>query len=72
MTCDERFFEVKAGPASAMEFTWFQKIFPKKQLTVICETPFESDHVTGLTLEQFLLSGETDLYYDEDKFRFPE
>lgn len=49
------FVEVKAGPSSPADFTWFHKIFPNKKLTVICTTPFETERITGLTLHQFLL-----------------
>ncbi|MBI2607178.1 MAG: ATP-binding protein [Deltaproteobacteria bacterium] len=69
VTPDGRFFEVKAGPASAMEFAWFEGIFPKGKLTVICDTPFESRAVKGVTLHQFLLGEPSELYYDEDKYK---
>ncbi|MGE0174347.1 MAG: ATP-binding protein [Oligoflexales bacterium] len=49
------FVEVKVGKASAMEFSWFPKVFPRKRLTVICSTPFETDWCLGLTLHQYLL-----------------
>lgn len=49
------FVEVKSGKASALEFGWFPKIFPKKRLTVICATPFETDWCVGLTPHQYLL-----------------
>jgi predicted AAA+ superfamily ATPase len=48
------FIEVKAGKAAALEFSWFRKVFPKKRLTVICSTPFETDWCVGLTLHQYL------------------
>ncbi len=50
----EEFLEVKRGAASALEFSWFRKVFPKARLTVVCSTPFESDRVRGLTLDAFL------------------
>lgn len=49
------FVEVKSGKASPLDFSWFPKVFPKKRLTVICATPFETDFITGITLHQFLL-----------------
>lgn len=49
------FIEVKRGKANALEFSWFTKIFPKRKLTVICSTPFETEWVKGVTIEEFLL-----------------
>ncbi|MCK4794145.1 MAG: ATP-binding protein [Desulfobacteraceae bacterium] len=65
VTADKKFIEVKRGKANALEFSWFGKIFPKDQLTVICNTPFESKQVKGITIEQFLMDTPTTLYYDE-------
>jgi predicted AAA+ superfamily ATPase len=48
------FVEVKRGRATALDFTWFAKTFPKGRLTVVCATPFETDRVRGVTLEAFL------------------
>jgi hypothetical protein len=45
---------VKRGRASALDFAWFAKAFPKGRLTVVCATPFRSDRVEGVTLETFL------------------
>ena len=59
------FIEVKKGQANPLEFSWFSKIFPKEQLTVICSTPFKSQQVTGMTIEEFLLSAPTSLSYSE-------
>jgi predicted AAA+ superfamily ATPase len=70
VTSDQRFFEVKAGPANPIEFSWFSKTFPKKNLTVISDSEFTAQAVKGVTLHQFLLSAPTELYYDEDKYRF--
>jgi predicted AAA+ superfamily ATPase len=50
----DTFIEVKRGQASALDFTWFSKVFPKGHLTVVCTTPFEADRVRGVTLEAFL------------------
>jgi predicted AAA+ superfamily ATPase len=47
-------FEVKLGRSTALEFSWFPKTFPKARLTVICSSPFDSDHVRGMTLDAFL------------------
>jgi predicted AAA+ superfamily ATPase len=51
---EDSFIEVKRGRATALEFAWFHKVFPKGRLTVVCGTPFEADHVRGVTLESFL------------------
>ncbi len=50
----ETFVEVKRGRASALEFGWFRKTFPKGDLTVVCTTPFRSERVRGVTLDAFL------------------
>ncbi|MGH7820435.1 MAG: AAA family ATPase, partial [Candidatus Binatia bacterium] len=50
----DSFVEVKRGRASALDFAWFPKAFPKGRLTVICATPFEADRVRGVTLDAFL------------------
>jgi predicted AAA+ superfamily ATPase len=52
----DEFIEVKSGPASPLEFTWFPAVFPNNHLTVITTTPFEAGFATGITLENFLLS----------------
>ncbi|MBI2336667.1 MAG: ATP-binding protein [Deltaproteobacteria bacterium] len=65
VTPDFKFFEVKKGPANPLEFSWFSKVFPKDELTVICKTPFKSKQVTGMTIEDFLLSAPTSLIYHE-------
>ncbi len=53
----EEFFEVKLGQSSALEFSWFPKVFPGKKLSVICATPFDSQFVRGITLHDFLMEG---------------
>jgi predicted AAA+ superfamily ATPase len=53
----DAFIEVKRGQASALDFTWFPKAFPKGHLTVVCATAFEADRVRGVTLEAFLAGG---------------
>lgn len=65
VTPDRKFIEVKKGKASPLEFSWFSKVFPKDELTVICNTPFTSKQVTGVTIEEFLLSAPTSLVYNE-------
>jgi hypothetical protein len=63
VTPDNKFIEVKRGKAGPMEFSWFSRIFPKDHLTVICNSPFTSRQVTGITMEEFLLSAPTSLVY---------
>jgi predicted AAA+ superfamily ATPase len=46
--------EVKRGPVSPLEFTWFTRTFPSSRLTVICQTPFETERIRGVTLQGFL------------------
>jgi predicted AAA+ superfamily ATPase len=48
------FVEVKRGRASALDFAWFAKTFPRATLEVVCATPFETDRIRGLTLQDFL------------------
>lgn len=55
VTPEEEFFEVKLGQAGPLDFSWFSKIFPNKRLTVICQTPFETKQIRGVTPHQFLL-----------------
>ena len=57
VTPEGELVEVKRGQANASEFAWFHKVFPKKRLTVICATPFETDFVCGVTIEDYLLAG---------------
>jgi hypothetical protein len=51
----DSFLEVKRGQASALEFSWFSRSFPRGRLTVSCDTPFKASNVTGARLEEFLL-----------------
>jgi predicted AAA+ superfamily ATPase len=51
---EDSFVEVKRGRASALDFAWFPKTFPKGRLTVVCATPFEADRIRGVTLDAFL------------------
>lgn len=56
VTSDLKFIEVKRGQANPLEFSWFSKVFPKNELTVISNMSFKSKQATGLTVEEFLLS----------------
>lgn len=52
----EAWIEIKRGRCSALEFSWFAHSFPKQHLTVINAASFESSHVKGISLEEFLLT----------------
>ena len=51
------FVEVKRGKAGPVEFSWFPRTFPGAQLTVVCQSCFETECIRGITLEEFLLEG---------------
>lgn len=63
---DQALIEVKRGRAGPLDFSWFAKCFPKRRLTVVCQTPFETDQVQGVTIDQFLMSAPTSLYYEDE------
>ena len=50
----DAFIEVKRGKSTPIEFSWFVKQFPGKHLTVVCANNFQTDNITGMTLEDFL------------------
>lgn len=54
---ENQFLEVKRGTCSSLEFAWFSKVLPRKQLLVINNKAFASEHVRGISLEEFLLGG---------------
>lgn len=56
----DHFVEVKRGRATALDFAWFPKAFPKARLTVVCATPFQADQINGVTLDEFLRARATD------------
>jgi predicted AAA+ superfamily ATPase len=53
----DEWIEVKLGRAGPLEFNWFPKAFPRGRLTVVCATPFETDHIRGVTIHDFLMEG---------------
>jgi predicted AAA+ superfamily ATPase len=54
---DEKIYvEVKAGKSSPIEFTWFPKCIQSGDLTVVNQSNFEATRITGLSLEDYLLS----------------
>jgi len=48
------FVEVKRGRSSPVEFAWFPRLFRGARLVVVSASEFETEAITGLTLEQFL------------------
>lgn len=50
--------EVKRGGASAFEFSWFPRTFPKSRLCVVGRERFQADQIRGMTMEEFLLAEE--------------
>jgi len=48
------YLEVKRGQSSPLEFAWTKHQFPKSKVRVICNTPFQTECVLAITLEQFL------------------
>lgn len=49
------FIEVKRGGCSALEFAWFASQFGGEKLTVINKNKFETDFLSGVSLEDYLL-----------------
>lgn len=50
----EGFIEVKRGKSHVLDFTWFPKQFGKDTLKIINRNDFETPHIKGITLENFL------------------
>lgn len=49
------YLEVKAGAAQATDFIWFLNTFPNQKLSVINKKLFNTQKISGITLENFLL-----------------
>ena len=49
------YLEVKAGTAQVTDFIWFLNTFQNQKLTVINKNPFNTQKISGITLENFLL-----------------
>lgn len=47
--------EVKRGGASALEYAWFPRTFPRSSLRVVGREVFEADRIRGMTMEEFLV-----------------
>ncbi len=53
---DSHFIEVKRGQTSALEFSWFSKVFGRQaKLQVIGTSKFEGLQTRGVTIDEFLL-----------------
>jgi predicted AAA+ superfamily ATPase len=52
---NHKFVEVKRGKVHPIDFAWFQKIYPKGELTVIGSTPFAIKQVRGVSIHEFLM-----------------
>ncbi|HEX6813448.1 MAG TPA: AAA family ATPase [Planctomycetota bacterium] len=52
------FVEVKRGGASAMEFSWFPRSFPKAQLWIAGRERFAAERIRGLTVADLLRDPE--------------
>jgi predicted AAA+ superfamily ATPase len=50
-----RFIDVKRGRTSALEHSWFPKVFPKGTLQVVGSERFDAKAIRGTTMEDFLL-----------------
>ncbi|HXW52617.1 MAG TPA: AAA family ATPase, partial [Myxococcota bacterium] len=50
-----QFIEVKRGAENPYNYAWFLKSHPKGHLTIINQATFETEHIRGITLENFLL-----------------
>ncbi|MDE0441036.1 MAG: AAA family ATPase [Gammaproteobacteria bacterium] len=72
-------YEVKTGRAGPMDFAWFPKVFPNRNLLVVGSNEFRAQSVRGITMEQFLLADgfphpypgevdDTDAYNDFARF----
>ena len=72
-------YEVKTGRSGPMDFAWFPRVFPNRNLLVIGSNEFRSRLVKGITMEQFLLGDglphpypgevqDTDVYNDFGRF----
>lgn len=50
------FIEIKRGKSSPLEFSWFTKQFPRHHLTVLSSSQFNTNYVSTMSIEEFLLS----------------
>ncbi|HEU4418905.1 MAG TPA: AAA family ATPase [Planctomycetota bacterium] len=50
----ELWIEVKRGGASALEFAWFARSFPRAELRIVGRERFAADRIRGLTMAELL------------------
>jgi predicted AAA+ superfamily ATPase len=55
---NKTFLEVKRGGCSPLEFAWFSKQFPHSQLILVNKNKFETNVITAMTAEEFLLTDD--------------
>jgi hypothetical protein len=48
------FIEVKRGPVSPLELVRYTRIFPNSRLTVIGQTPSETERIRSVPIEDLL------------------
>jgi len=48
------YLEIKRGQSSPIDFAWTKYQFPKAKIQVLCSTPFETDSIQAITVEQFI------------------
>lgn len=51
------YLEVKSGKSQATDFVWFLKSFQHHKLTVVNKNQFETERISGMALEDFLING---------------
>lgn len=49
-------YEVKLGRSGPVDFAWFSKVLPKRNLLVVAGDEFRSATLKGITISQFLLA----------------
>lgn len=54
VTKQDYWLEVKRGKSSSLEFSWFANQFPKEKLIVVNTNQFETQHIKGIPMEDFL------------------
>ncbi|MBP9726564.1 MAG: ATP-binding protein [Gammaproteobacteria bacterium] len=55
---NKTFLEVKRGGCSPLEFAWFSKQFPHSKLMLVNKNKFETNVITAVTAEEFLLAND--------------
>ena len=52
-----RYLEVKRGPTSPLEFSWFEQSLRGARLTVVSDASWNARSISGTTFEEFLRVG---------------